>query len=94
MNGFEVDAFLAGWIGGSISWVMATPADVVKSRLQADSVYQRKYKGIVHCILQSYKTDGLQVFFRGVTVNAIRGFPMSATMFLAYELSLRFFRGL
>ncbi|XP_033908790.1 solute carrier family 25 member 48 [Acipenser ruthenus] len=85
---------LAGGVAGSISWVTATPADVVKSRLQADSVYQRKYKGIVHCILQSYKTDGLQVFFRGVTVNAIRGFPMSATMFLAYELSLRFFRGL
>lgn len=85
---------LAGGVAGSISWVTATPADVVKSRLQADSVYQRKYKGIVHCILQSYKTDGLQVFFRGITVNAIRGFPMSATMFLAYELSLRFFRGL
>ncbi|MBN3277495.1 S2548 protein, partial [Polyodon spathula] len=85
---------LAGGVAGSISWVTATPADVVKSRLQADSVYQRKYKGIVHCILQSYKTDGLQVFFRGVTVNAIRGFPMSATMFLAYELSLKFFRGL
>ncbi|KAK6475721.1 solute carrier family 25 member 48-like [Huso huso] len=85
---------LAGGVAGSISWITATPADVVKSRLQADSVYQRKYKGIVHCILHSYKTDGLQVFFRGVTVNAIRGFPMSATMFLAYELSLRFFRGL
>lgn len=36
----------------------------------------------------------LQVFFRGASVNAIRGFPMSATMFLTYELSLQFFRGL
>ena len=36
----------------------------------------------------------LQVFFRGATVNAIRGFPMSATMFLGYELSLKFFRSL
>lgn len=34
----------------------------------------------------------MQVFFRGVTVNGIRGFPMSATMFLGYELSLQFFR--
>ncbi|RXM96233.1 Solute carrier family 25 member 48 [Acipenser ruthenus] len=54
---------LAGGVAGSISWVTATPADVVKSRLQADSVYQRKYKGIVHCILQSYKTDGLQEMY-------------------------------
>ncbi|XP_077589776.1 solute carrier family 25 member 48 [Stigmatopora nigra] len=84
--------WLAGGLAGSISWVTATPADVVKSRLQADAHLHKKYKGILHCILHSYKTEGIQVFFRGATVNAIRGFPMSATMFLAYELSLQFFR--
>uniref|UniRef100_A0A667YMR3 Solute carrier family 25 member 48 n=1 Tax=Myripristis murdjan TaxID=586833 RepID=A0A667YMR3_9TELE len=86
--------WLAGGLAGSISWVTATPADVVKSRMQADAQLQRKYKGILHCIIDSYKTEGLQVFFRGASVNAIRGFPMSATMFLSYELSLKFFRSL
>ncbi|KAG9331436.1 hypothetical protein JZ751_019153 [Albula glossodonta] len=86
--------WLAGGLAGSISWVTATPADVVKSRLQADALQQRKYRGIVHCIIKSYQTEGLQVFFRGATVNAVRGFPMSATMFLSYELSLKFFRSL
>ncbi|XP_060782974.1 solute carrier family 25 member 48 [Neoarius graeffei] len=86
--------WLAGGLAGAISWVTATPADVVKSRLQADTMHHRKYKGIVHCIIQSYKTEGLHVFFRGVSVNAIRGFPMSATMFLSYELSLKFLRSL
>ncbi|CAI5653198.1 unnamed protein product [Oreochromis niloticus] len=86
--------WLAGGLAGSISWVTATPADVVKSRMQADAQLQRKYKGILHCIIHSYKTEGVQVFFRGASVNAIRGFPMSSTMFLTYELSLRFFRGL
>ncbi|KAK9518494.1 hypothetical protein VZT92_023800 [Zoarces viviparus] len=84
--------WLAGGLAGSISWVTATPADVVKSRLQADAQLQRKYKGILHCIVHSYKTEGAQVFFRGASVNAVRGFPMSATMFLTYELSLQFFR--
>ncbi|XP_033948011.1 solute carrier family 25 member 48 [Pseudochaenichthys georgianus] len=84
--------WLAGGLAGSISWVTATPADVVKSRLQADAALQRKYKGIVHCIVHSYRTEGAQVFFRGASVNAIRGFPMSSTMFLTYELSLQFFR--
>lgn len=46
---------------GSISWVTATPADVVKSRLQADAIQHRKYNGILHCIMQSYKTEGIQV---------------------------------
>ncbi|KAG7464983.1 hypothetical protein MATL_G00171380 [Megalops atlanticus] len=86
--------WLAGGLAGSISWVTATPADVVKSRLQADALHQRKYKGILHCIVKSYKTEGIHVFFRGATVNAVRGFPMSATMFLGYELSLKFFRSL
>ncbi|XP_052343465.1 solute carrier family 25 member 48-like isoform X21 [Oncorhynchus keta] len=85
------DVFLST---GSISWVTATPADVVKSRLQADALHARKYRGIVHCVVQSYKTEGIHVFFRGASVNAVRGFPMSATMFLGYELSLQFFRGL
>ncbi|XP_041846105.1 solute carrier family 25 member 48 isoform X9 [Melanotaenia boesemani] len=84
--------WLAGGLAGSISWVTATPADVVKSRMQADAQLQRKYKGILHCIIHSYKTEGAQVFFRGASVNAIRGFPMSSTMFLAYEMSLKFFR--
>ncbi|CAL1614339.1 unnamed protein product [Knipowitschia caucasica] len=84
--------WLAGGVAGSVSWVTATPADVVKSRLQADA--QRKYTGVIHCIRHSYMSEGAQVFFRGASVNAIRGFPMSATMFLTYEMSLRFFRGL
>ncbi|KAI5607996.1 solute carrier family 25 member 48 [Silurus asotus] len=84
--------WIAGGLAGSISWVTATPADVVKSRLQADTLHQRKYKGVIHCIMQSYRTEGLHVFFRGASVSAIRGFPMSATMFLGYELSLKFFR--
>lgn len=46
---------------GSISWVTATPADVVKSRIQADAQLQRKYKGILDCIIQSYKTEGIHV---------------------------------
>ncbi|TNM98613.1 solute carrier family 25 member 48 isoform X1 [Takifugu rubripes] len=86
--------WLAGGLAGSISWVTATPADVVKSRLQADTQQTRKFRGILHCIVVSYKSEGAQVFFRGASVNAIRGFPMSATMFLAYELSLQFFRSL
>ncbi|KAM6251769.1 solute carrier family 25 member 48 isoform 2-T2 [Porphyrio hochstetteri] len=81
--------WLAGGIAGAISWGTATPMDVVKSRLQADGVYLNKYKGILDCILQSYQNEGLKVFFRGITVNAVRGFPMSSAMFLGYELSLK-----
>ncbi|KAM5169846.1 solute carrier family 25 member 48 isoform 2-T2 [Callospermophilus lateralis] len=85
--------WLAGGMAGAISWGTATPMDVVKSRLQADGVYLNKYKGVLDCISQSYQQEGLKVFFRGITVNAVRGFPMSAAMFLGYELSLQALRG-
>ncbi|KAM4676874.1 solute carrier family 25 member 48 isoform 1-T1 [Discoglossus pictus] len=81
--------WIAGGIAGAISWGTATPMDVVKSRLQADGVYSSKYRGVADCIKQSYQNEGFKVFFRGVTVNAVRGFPMSAAMFLTYELSLK-----
>ncbi|XP_075065963.1 solute carrier family 25 member 48 [Mixophyes fleayi] len=81
--------WLAGGIAGAVSWGTATPMDVVKSRLQADSLCKRKYKGVTDCISQSYCNEGIQVFFRGITVNTVRGFPMSAAMFLTYELSLK-----
>ncbi|XP_074865882.1 solute carrier family 25 member 48 [Carettochelys insculpta] len=79
--------WIAGGIAGTISWGTATPMDVVKSRLQADGVYLNKYKGVTDCISQSYHSEGLKVFVKGITVNAVRGFPMSAAMFLGYELS-------
>ncbi|KAM4868694.1 solute carrier family 25 member 48 [Urocitellus parryii] len=85
--------WLAGGMAGAISWGTATPMDVVKSRLQADGVYLNKYRGVLDCISQSYQQEGLKVFFRGITVNAVRGFPMSAAMFLGYELSLQALRG-
>ncbi|XP_017691576.1 PREDICTED: solute carrier family 25 member 48 isoform X1 [Lepidothrix coronata] len=81
--------WLAGGVAGAISWGLCTPMDVVKSRLQADGVYLNQYKGTLDCILQSYQNEGLKVFFRGLTVNTVRGFPSSAAMFLGYELSLK-----
>uniref|UniRef100_A0A7M4EXZ0 Solute carrier family 25 member 48 n=1 Tax=Crocodylus porosus TaxID=8502 RepID=A0A7M4EXZ0_CROPO len=85
--------WIAGGIAGAISWGTATPMDVVKSRLQADGVHLNKYKGVIDCISQSYHNEGLKVFFRSMTINAVRGFPMSAAMFLGYELSLKTIRG-
>ncbi|XP_053157723.1 solute carrier family 25 member 48 isoform X2 [Hemicordylus capensis] len=84
--------WMAGGIAGAISWGSATPMDVVKSRLQADGVSFNRYRGVIDCISQSYHSEGLKVFFKGLTVNAVRGFPMSAAMFLGYELSLRALR--
>ncbi|NWW66734.1 S2548 protein, partial [Ifrita kowaldi] len=81
--------WVAGGVAGAVSWAVCTPMDVVKSRLQADGVYFNQYKGTLDCMLQSYQNEGIKVFFRGLMVNTVRGFPSSAAMFLGYELSLK-----
>ncbi|KAF2985992.1 hypothetical protein EK904_002149 [Melospiza melodia maxima] len=53
--------WMAGGVAGAVSWAVCTPMDVVKSRLQADGVYSKQYKGTIDCILQSYQNEGLKV---------------------------------
>jgi len=65
------------------------PLDVVKSRIQADNLSNPEYKGIVDCIIKSYKRDGLRVFGRGFVMCSFRSFLVNAATFLGYEWSLR-----
>jgi hypothetical protein len=66
------------------------PLDVVKSRIQGDSLSNPEYKGIVDCTVKSYKRDGLRVFGRGFVMCSFRSFLVNAATFLGYEWSLRF----
>ena len=50
---------------GLLSWQAIIYADVVKSRLQADSFTRPRYSGTWDCVVQSYTRDGARVFCRG-----------------------------
>ena len=56
---------LAGGMAGIFSWVFTYPQDVLKSRLQADSLTRPRYSGTWDCVVQSYTRDGPRVFCRG-----------------------------
>ena len=59
------EIFLAGGLAGLLSWQSIIYLDVVKSRIQADSLTQPRYRGTLDCIQQSYRRDGPRVFTRG-----------------------------
>ncbi|XP_004852461.1 solute carrier family 25 member 45 isoform X2 [Heterocephalus glaber] len=80
---------VAGGFAGIGSWVTATPFDVIKARMQMGCVNQRAYKGMLDCIVTSFRQEGLGVFFRGFTINSARAFPVNAVTFLSYEYLLR-----
>lgn len=76
---------MAGGVAGVASWVIATPMDVVKARLQMSGAGGRRYSGILHCIRVSVREEGVRVFFKGVLLNSVRAFPVNAITFLSYE---------
>ncbi|KAM6068183.1 solute carrier family 25 member 47 isoform 2-T3 [Theristicus caerulescens] len=87
--GFLV-VLLSGGFAGVLAWGLATPMDVIKSRMQTDESDQHKYKGLVHCARESVKKEGAKVLFKGLGLNCIRAFPVNMVVFVTYEAVLRF----
>ena len=79
---------LAGGLAGTLSW-FTYPFDVIKSRLQTQSLTSPEYSGIVDCARKIVHAEGLGVLFRGLTATVIQAFPVSAVMFATYELVIR-----
>ncbi|XP_008581563.1 PREDICTED: solute carrier family 25 member 45 [Galeopterus variegatus] len=88
-NPSSATVLVAGGVAGITSWVAATPLDVIKSRMQMDGLRRRVYQGVLDCMASSVRQEGLGVFFRGVTINSARAFPVNAVTFLSYEYLLR-----
>lgn len=85
---------MAGGCAGVLAWAVATPMDVIKSRLQVDGQGQRRYRGLLHCMAASVREEGPRVLFKGLTLNCCRAFPVNMAVFVTYEAVLRLARGL
>ncbi|XP_007942965.1 solute carrier family 25 member 45 [Orycteropus afer afer] len=88
-NPSSTTVLVAGGIAGITSWVTATPLDVIKCRMQMDGLKGQVYQGVLDCMVSSVRQEGPGVFFRGVTINSARAFPVNAVTFLSYEYLLR-----
>ncbi|XP_058914364.1 solute carrier family 25 member 47 [Kogia breviceps] len=84
---------VAGGCAGVLAWAVATPMDVIKSRLQADGQGQRRYRGLLHCVVTSVREEGPRVLFKGLLLNCCRAFPVNMVVFVTYEAVLRLMRG-
>ncbi|XP_004635285.1 solute carrier family 25 member 47 [Octodon degus] len=80
---------VAGGCAGVLAWAVATPMDVIKSRLQADGQGLRRYRGLLHCVVSSVREEGPRVLFKGLGLNCCRAFPVNMVVFVAYEAVLR-----
>ncbi|KAF2367777.1 Mitochondrial substrate/solute carrier [Trinorchestia longiramus] len=81
-----------GGMAGAISWVTIVPIDVIKSRVQADSVTNPQYKNFWDCCVKSYRNEGLGVFTRGFSMVILRALPTNGAIFLGYVSSMNILR--
>ncbi|KAI8892388.1 mitochondrial carrier domain-containing protein [Globomyces pollinis-pini] len=84
---------LGGGIAGTLSWIILFPIDLCKSVIQKEALNPNpkftKYKDF---ILKRYQSDGIRGFYRGITPQMLRSFPVHSINFLVLEQALRIFR--
>ena len=77
---------LSGAIGGSCLWIAIFPADVIKSRIQVQSL-----KTSMRAVgLEIMRKEGVLALYNGLTPSVFRTIPASAALFLVYEYSKKF----
>jgi len=80
---------VSGGLAGVVSWVLSYPLDVIKTRLQAQTLSSQKYRGILDCLRKSVREEGYEVLWRGLGTAVARAFVVNGAIFSAYEITLR-----
>ncbi|KAF5965279.1 ornithine transporter [Fusarium bulbicola] len=91
---------LCGGLAGVATWASIFPLDVVKTRVQAQTLggqaettpllrpnvaSQTKRAGAIQVAREAYREGGSRVFFRGLTVCSVRAFIVNAVQWAVYE---------
>ncbi|TMW56641.1 hypothetical protein Poli38472_006651 [Pythium oligandrum] len=76
----------AGGLAGVGSWIIAYPADVVKSSIQTVAEDARpEEKTMAYQIRRLYRLGGWRIFVKGLETAVVRAFPVNAVTFFCYE---------
>ncbi|KAL4798572.1 mitochondrial carrier protein-domain-containing protein [Aspergillus venezuelensis] len=96
-GGLPWNVLLCGGIAGVVTWASVFPLDVVKTRLQANTIEahaetrpllqaQSNRQGMTSLRLarEMYRTEGLKAFYRGLGVCSLRAFIVNAAQVCGY----------
>ncbi|XP_065218810.1 mitochondrial carnitine/acylcarnitine carrier protein [Planococcus citri] len=77
-------AIPAGGMAGILNWVVAMPADVLKSRLQTapEGTYPNGLRDVFRKLMAE---EGVPALFKGITPVMVRAFPANAACFIGLE---------
>ncbi|PRW51045.1 mitochondrial carrier [Chlorella sorokiniana] len=66
------------------------PWDVVKQRMQ---VRHSPYRGLMHCVAQTFREEGLAAFYKSYWTTLVMNVPYTALHFAVYESMKKFLAG-
>lgn len=84
-------ALTYGATAGYGLWGSIYPVDVVKSKIQTDSLdpSKQKYRGMLDCARQTWRAQGVKGFTGGLTPTLVRSPFANGATFVAFELAMR-----
>ncbi|KAJ3319064.1 Mitochondrial carrier protein ymc2 [Gonapodya sp. JEL0774] len=79
-----------GAIAGFAFWIACYPVDVVKAKIQLDSLdpTKRAYRSAIHCVTSTLRSEGAKGLFRGFVPCMLRAAPVNAATFAAFEIAM------
>jgi solute carrier family 25 citrate transporter 1 len=78
---------LAGGVSGALGPMSNAPIDTVKTKIQRDVAIpgENGMRRVKRVVLQIYREEGWQAFYRGLTPRLLRVAPGQAITFMVYE---------
>ena len=85
-----LELLIAGALAGMPAAYLATPADVIKTRLQVVArTGQQTYHGIIDATSKILREEGITAFFKGGLARVFRSSPQFGVTLVSYELIQR-----
>lgn len=81
---------LFGGLSGYTLWIGIYPVDVIKSKLQTDSLDKPVYKNWRQVARDISHKNGVRGFYRGFLPTILRAAPANGATFAAFEVTMRF----
>ncbi|KAF8002688.1 hypothetical protein HF325_003653 [Metschnikowia pulcherrima] len=78
-----------GGLSGYTLWLSIYPVDVIKSKLQTDSLQKPTYRGSVDVVRDIWTKAGTRGFYKGFIPTILRAAPANGATFAVFELTMR-----
>eukprot|EP00466_Bigelowiella_natans_P019661 jgi/Bigna1/82212/fgenesh1_pg.89_\ len=79
----------SGTMAGLFQACITYPLELIRTRLTLGPAYGAQYKGIIDCVMLTYRHEGLSGFYKGLTPTIWSGAPYVGLQMSCYEIYTR-----